>query len=385
MSRPPSRASIIRAIVLKDLREFSRDRLWVIVAPLTLAMVIVVFWALPDTVDETITVGLYPPVLAKTAALLGALGTQGATRTQGVEILAFDTEEGLRAAVSGELEDEEAEKLLIGIAFPDDFVSAVRTGKKTTVSVYVDAAVPEEMRGAVSSAIREVAYGLRALATGKNPAQALPVTIPDLRTIVLGEDRAGDQVPMREKMRPMMAIMILMIEAMALAGLVAVEIQHRTVTALLVTPARTGDVLAAKGLTGTILGVSQALIFLLATKSFGGNWLLVTVLMLLGAVMMSAVGMIAGASGGDFMSTLFSSMILIIPLMIPGFAVLFPGSASLWVKALPSYGLIEAMIGSVGYGRGWGELAPHVGMTLAWDVVLFGAALLILKRKVENL
>ena len=107
--------------------------------------------------------------------------------------------------------------------------------------------------------------------------------------------------------------------------------------------------------------------------------------MLLGAIMMSAVGMISGAAGKDFISTLFYGTALITPLMIPAFAVLFPGSASLWVKALPSYGLIQAMVGAMGYGRSWSELAQYMGMILAWDIVLFGAALLILKRKVEKL
>jgi hypothetical protein len=113
--------------------------------------------------------------------------------------------------------------------------------------------------------------------------------------------------------------------------------------------------------------------------------MLVTVLVLLGAVMMSSVGMIAGAAGGDFMQTLFHSTILIAPLMVPAFAVIFRGSASPWVMALPSYGLIEAMVGAVGYGRGWGELAPYIGLTAAWDVALFGIGLSILKRKVERL
>ena len=131
--------------------------------------------------------------------------------------------------------------------------------------------------------------------------------------------------------------------------------------------------------------MSQGLFFLLATWSLGGNWLLVSALLFLGAIMMSAVGMISGAAGRDFMGTLFYGLALIVPLMIPAFAVLFPGSASLWVRVLPSHGLIAGMIGVVGYGRGWSDVASHVGTTLAWDVVLFGAALLILKRKVETL
>ena len=271
MKKRPSRTSITGSIVAKDLREFSRDRLWMILTPASLTFVIALFWVLPDTVDETITVGLYPRELADA---MKSLGGRTESPAQGLEVVAFDEKDRLVAAVSGELEDKEAKKISIGVAFPDGFVAALHAREKTAVSLYVDGAVPEEIRRALSSAVREIAYAMDAVATGRDPTQALPVIMPDDRMIILGEDRGGAQVPLREKLRPMMAVLILLIEALALAGLVAVEIQQRTVTALLVTPARTGDLLAAKGVTGVILGMGQAFLFLLATKSFAGNWLL---------------------------------------------------------------------------------------------------------------
>ena len=77
--------------------------------------------------------------------------------------------------------------------------------------------------------------------------------------MILGEDRADNQVAMRDKLRPMLAILILMLSAIAIAGLVAVELERRTAAALLVTPVRVGDFLVAKGITGTVLGISQVL------------------------------------------------------------------------------------------------------------------------------
>ncbi len=77
-------------------------------------------------------------------------------------------------------------------------------------------------------------------------------------------------------------------------------------------------------------------------------------------------------------------MALIIPLMIPGIALLFPGSPPLWVQALPTFGLAEGFLGAVGYGRGWGEAAPQIGLALAWTVGLGGAAVWILDRRVTS-
>jgi len=95
--------------------------------------------------------------------------------------------------------------------------------------------------------------------------------------------------------------------------------------------------------------------------------------------------MIAGAAGRDFMGTLFFGMMFIIPLIIPAFAIVFPGGAALWVRVLPSFGFIQAMVNTIGYGRGWGEAAPHLAGTLAWTAALFGAGVIVLKRRVESL
>jgi len=391
-SRRVSRHAIILSIVAKDLREFSRDRLWMVMTPLTMLIVVAAVWLLPDTVDETITVGVYPPELAvlleqvvDSAATSGAMSGATSGAMSGLEVITFTGKYALAAAVTGEDRAADSPDIQLGIALPDDFAAAVLTGAPTTVSIYTGDGVPEGMTNALSGAIREAAYALQALAIGKRPLDALPVTAPDLQTVVLGEDRAGNQVPLRDQMRPMLAIMILLVEALALAGLVAVEIERRTVTAVLVTPARTNDLLAAKGITGAILALSQVLFFLLVTGSFAGNWPLVATLMLLAAVMMTAVGLIAGSAGRDFMGTLFFGMAFIIPLWIPAIAVLFPGSTALWVKLLPSYGVIAAMTGVFGYGHGWGEVAPYIGAVLLWDAALLGTALVVLRRKVEAL
>ena len=92
----------------------------------------------------------------------------------------------------------------------------------------------------------------------------------------------------------MLAVLVLMLGAIAIAGLAAVEIEKRTATAVLVTPASTGDLLAAKLITGTLLGASQALLFLLCTWSFDWG---VTPLLLLGAAMPAALGLIARPAG----------------------------------------------------------------------------------------
>ena len=74
--------------------------------------------------------------------------------------------------------------------------------------------------------VREIAFA----AAGSD----VPVTLPAEEVIILGEDRAGNQVSLQQNMGPLLIFFILMVETFALAGLVASEIQTRTVTAVLI-------------------------------------------------------------------------------------------------------------------------------------------------------
>jgi ABC-2 type transport system permease protein len=374
--RPVSRTAIIGAIVRKDLTEFSRDRLWMILTPLTLVLFVTLFWLLPATVDESITVGVAPASLALILERLGELG-EG---TEGLRIVPFESDEALGAAVaSGQsvTVDGAEERVAIGLSFPEGFALRMALGQTTTVRVYSSADVPIELRAAMTSAVREMAYTIS--------GASLPVTLPEQEQIVLGVDRAGAQVPMRERMRPMLAFFVLLVESLALASLIASEVGSRTVTAVLVTPARVTDVVLAKGVTGTLLAFGQAVLLLLVTRSFDGNAPVLLAAVLLGAVLMAGVALLTGSAGRDFMTTLFLGVLFLVPLMVPAFTLLFPGSASAWVQALPSYGIVQAMVGAASYGQGFAELAGHFATAALWTVAVFALGWLTLSRKVATL
>ena len=100
---------------------------------------------------------------------------------------------------------------------------------------------------------------------------------------------------------------------------------------------------------------------------------------------MTGVAMIAGSAGKDLVGTMLLGMIFLIPLTIPAFAVLIPGTAASWVRALPSYGLVQAVVGTSFYGYGWGEAARYLLTLAAWCVVFAAAGILVLRRRVKTL
>jgi ABC-2 type transport system permease protein len=390
MSRPVSRATVISAIVRKDLAEYGRDRLWAFLTVLVIIVVIALFWILPDDVEESINAG----ISGLEPSALAALGES----EEGLLPIGFPSEPELRAVVAGEatawLSDgrttvvsegleppsgAERVDVSIGLAFPDDFLEATAAGRATEVTVYVDGAVPDEIENAMTSLVREIAFGIA--------GEPLPVETGGVAQtfVILGEDRAGDQVSARDGFRPIFVFLILMMEMFVMASLIAKEVQDRTVTAVLVTPATVGDVLAAKGIAGAVSGLAQAVIVLLAINSLSSQPLLILTLMLLGSVMISGTAMLAGSSGKDFMSTLFWGMAYMVPLLIPAFAALFPGTASAWVRALPSFPLVQGLVDVTTYGAGWSETLPELAALLAWCVGLFGLGFVVLRRKVESL
>jgi ABC-2 type transport system permease protein len=78
-------------------------------------------------------------------------------------------------------------------------------------------------------------------------------------------------------------------------------------------------------------------------------------------------------------------VLLLMPLMVPAFSLLFPGSASPWIEAMPSYGIVQAMVGATAYGQGFAELAPHFATGAAWALVAFLLGGLALGRRVATL
>ena len=145
------RAAVVRAIVAKDLREFSRDRLWMVLTPLMLVFYVGLLWLLPNTVEESINVCVYARGL--TGQFAEAFDSDAVSAETGLRVVPFDSPEALEAAVVDGTEVEvagEKHSLDIGMIFPDDLATSLTAGEPATVTIYVDAAVPAEVQTAMS-------------------------------------------------------------------------------------------------------------------------------------------------------------------------------------------------------------------------------------------
>jgi ABC-2 type transport system permease protein len=361
------RRGIVGAILVKDLHAFARDRFYVLVSVVGLVAYVAVFWLLPGSVDETVGLGIH---LEDAGPLLAGAGRALGAQTEGLAIVPFDAADDLEAAVRA------GDGVVAGVDFPSGFLRDVAAGEEVTVRVLLPSEAPAELRPALAGLVREVAYAV----AGETP----PVTPPALQDVVVGQDRAGAQVPLRDRMRPLFLFFVLLVEMFALAALVASEIHERTITAILVTPAGVADVLAAKATLGTLAAFTQGMLLLVATGTPTRGLLLLATTLLFGAVLVTGVALIAGSSGRDFIGIVFWSLLLMIPLAIPAMSALFPGTAAAWVRALPTHGLVQVLLGVSAYGDGWAESVPDLLGLVAWCVVVFGAGVLVLGRRVAR-
>jgi ABC-2 type transport system permease protein len=393
-AKSPSRPAIVLAILRKDFLQFSRDRLYLILSIAGLILFISAFYLIPSTVEDFAVIGIAHGGLGPLEEALEE-ESEG-----GLKILRFPDGDSLRRVMAKEAQawsdqagrllildrDDRAarpkggrrEKPVIGLDFPPGFLQDIASGNAPAVRIYLNNDTPAELQGAMASMVRELVYMMA--------GQALPVSEPAEDTVILGLDRSGAQVPLRDRMRPLLVFFVLMVETFALSSLISVEILHRTVVAVSATPARTGDVLIAKIIFGTMLAFVQAFILLLATGTFAaGNPLILLLAAITGALMFAGIAMAVGSMGKDFMGTLAWTMTIIMPFAIPAITALFPGSAPPWVRFVPSWGIIQILNITVNYGAGWAEAVPHFAVALAWVAGLLGLGLWTLSRKVARL
>lgn len=337
---------IIGALAAKDARLYFRNRFFALVTAMGLVFYVAVFWVMPSVVEETLVIGLTGP-----DATVSALAGQGG---DGLRFAATSSPEALRTGV-------EEGAYLAGVVLP---------AGAGPVAVIFAASTPEESRQAVQTLITTLLTAL----SGTPPAVVLAAE-------VLGPDLAGRQVPPRDRLRPMLALLIVMVETMGLATLISQEREAGTLRALLVTPVRRRELFTAKALAGTVLALGQAALFMALVGGLAAQPLPVLAALALGAVMVTGLAFVLATLGRDMLSVMAWSVVVLVVLTIPAYGVLFPGSVSGWVQLVPSYYLVRAVDLASNFGLGFSALWDELVILAAVDVAALGLGMAALQRR----
>ncbi len=340
---------ITGTLVAKDFSLYFRNRFFAVITLIGLAFYLLVYFVMPRSVDETLKIGILGTAQA---------GLFRELEGEGIQVQAFADEEALKVAVR-----EGA--AVSGVVFPADVRSA---GSK--IRLYVARDLPQEVRDAVDFLLRELMFMVL--------GDPLPLKVSE---VLVGPDMAGTQIAPRDRLRPLFAVLLIMMEMLGLGNLIAEEIEHRTIHALLATPVQVSELFTAKAIMGVGLAFFQAVLFMAIVGGFARRPLVSLVALLLGALLATGIGFIIAALGKNMMSVMSWGFPILIVLFIPTFGVAFPGSVTTWVKFIPSYYLVDTVHRAASFGSGWVDLWPNLIILLAFDVVFVSVGLFALWRK----
>lgn len=347
----------IRALVVKDFTLYFRNRFFALATTLGLVVYVLLYFVMPASVDETMDIGIYAPGWSPIS--------------EGME------QQGLRVHVAGS-EDELKEGVMAGdyvagMVLPADLLEKLASDERPRIDLYFASDTPEEAREAVSSLVRELIYAH----TGQ------PLAVDFSTRIVPGPDMVGRQIPPRDRMRPLFAVLLIVFETYGLATLITEEIEHRTIQALLVTPVSVKDLFAAKGITGMTLAFGQGALFMGLVRGLNDQPAIIIVALLLGALLVTGVGFLIASLARDMMSVLAWGVLALVVLVIPGMGVLFPGVITGWAKVIPSYYLVDTVDRVASYGSGWPDIWQNLVVLLAFSAAFLLIGMVALRRRFQ--
>jgi ABC-2 type transport system permease protein len=267
---------------------------------------------------------------------------------EGIKLTLIDDAGELKALV-------EANDLDAGLVLQADFDEAVRAGDQPELQFYVSGESYASNRIILTvttiDLVREIEGG------------EAPVTVE-----VVSYGSAG--LPISVRLVPVIVFYALTMAGIFVPGSNLVEEKEQgTLMALLVTPVRIGEVLAAKWSLGVLLASVMAAATLLLNQALGANWWQVLVVVVVAGALSSMIGLLIGTFAKD--STIMFGVVkgLGIFLFAPTLFYIFPEWPQWIAKLFPLYWILEP-IWTVAIMGGslsdvWVELTVAVGITVA--------------------
>ncbi|MDD5287593.1 MAG: ABC transporter permease [Dehalococcoidales bacterium] len=348
---------IIKALLKKDTALFKSNRFYTLITVVGIIFYVGIYFILPSQVDEKLSMAMYAPVVPPAFDMLA--------NEDGLDIKYLPDENVLKQAVlDGDYQ--------VAIALPADIVDTWNAGGKPKITVYYGSTASTEIRDAVITLVKELSY----IQTG----QSINYTTTQE---ILGTDMVGDQISLRDRMRPLLAIFILLVEILTLASLISVEIDQGTARALFVTPMSTSDLFIAKGILGVGLALSQSILFMLLVGGFSHQPLIMLVTLLLGSIMVVGTGFLVASVARDVNAVTGWGFLVLIILAIPGFGTVIPGMLSSWAKVIPSFYLTDTVNRIVNYGAGWADIGINLLILTAFTALIICGGMLALRRRYQ--
>ena len=348
---------VIKALAAKDFALFFRNRFYTYITVIGIVFYLIIYFVMPSSVDENLEIGLYASVLPPVFELI--------QEEEGLDIVLFEAEESLKEAVTDGVYQA-------GIALPADIMEKFASGEKPRIMLYFSTDTLDEVKDAVETMVRELAY--------LQTSQALAI---DISAEVLGRDMLGEQIPIRDRMRILLAIMLIMFEMMGLASLISEEVEQGTIRALLVTPMSARELFTAKLIMGVSLTFTQGVLFMAIVGGLNNQLLITIIALLLGSALFTGTGFLIASLARDMLSSMGWGITALLIYSIPSFGIMFPGIITDWAKAIPSYYLADTIHQASNFNAGWGDTWTNILILLGFNIVIIWGGIMALRRRFQ--
>jgi ABC-2 type transport system permease protein len=319
-------------ILKKDLQLGPRSPifLWVLLLPLLITFVLQVTFG--DLFDPQPRLGV---VDGGSSVITDDIGEMS-----GIQLTVLSDVEDLKSQV-------EANDLDAGLVLPAGFDDDVRSGARPALEFYV---------GGESLASNRVILAVTTLDMIRQVEGKAPPVEVDVVSL-------GDELlPLSVRLVPFVVMYALLIAAVFLPSFsIADEREKHTLDALVVTPTRLSEVVAAKGILGFGLAVAMAIATLWLNGALSVQAIALLAVLVVAGLLLTEIGLIYGTASKDVTGvfTLIKGTGFI--LLAPTIFYIFPDWPQWIAKLFPTYWVInpvyEVVINGAGLGTVWGELA----------------------------
>ncbi|TVQ25416.1 MAG: ABC transporter permease [Spirochaetaceae bacterium] len=281
--------------------------------------------------------------------------------SESVQLHRFESEDELRDVVrSGRLD--------AGLILPADFDDEIRAGSRPPLQLYISGESYAVNRLIVTVSSIDA---IRSISGAESPVST--------EVINLGSD---EDISLATRFVPVIAMYAFLIAGMFVPAASLVDERERgTLTAVTVTPASLGDVLAAKLIFGMLLTIVMTLITLWMNNALGTNPTAMILVIVLTSVFWGQLGIIVGLLAGNSQALFAIVKASGALLMAPVIFYLFPDWPQ-WIASLfPTYWAIDPlwqiMANDAGFPDVIGSVAIVLGMSviLAFSIVVLGRRL----------
>lgn len=281
----------------------------------------------------------------------------------------------LDVASSEQLPKEVEKSAVGGLAVPVGFDDAVKAGAKPALTVYVNR---QHGGGEIAAFQQLIQQQVWALVGQDAPARLNWTNVAAPPGLFSQSGLVFDRY----------ILMVCLVMALVMAGsfvvptLLVEEKEKHTLEALLVSPARTVEVVAGKALTGLVYSLLSAGVLIALNQGWMGNWSVTALVVMLGAIFAVLAGLLMGALFHTAQQVNTWSSLAMLVLIIPTMTGVIgpPGPVDMALHLIPTYYITQvlslALAGQATLERVWSDLAILAGTV----VVAFAAVVWTLQR-----